>query len=85
MATDDDRMSRTPDLMSTAEVAAYFGRTTRTIRNWTRAGVLHPRRIGGSVFFRRAEIEKVRGSSEDLIIENSEDSVIGKKQETQSN
>ena len=84
MTTSDDRVSRTPDLMSTSEVAAYFGRTTRTIRNWTRGGVLHPRRIGGSVFFRRAEIQRVSGSSEDMIMENSEDIFIDEKQETQS-
>lgn len=43
--------------MSAAEVAAYFGRTTRTLSNWERAGLLTARRMGRSKFYLRTEIE----------------------------
>ncbi len=41
-----------PELVSAAQVARIFGRSERTIRNWIRAGHLHPVRVGRSVFFR---------------------------------
>jgi len=45
--------------MTTDEVAQFFRRTTRTIRNWVRAGHLRQRRLGGGVFFLRTDIEKM--------------------------
>jgi excisionase family DNA binding protein len=47
--------------MTTREVAALFARSPRTIRNWVRAGHLHPVRIGGAVFFRPEEVEALAG------------------------
>lgn len=44
-------------LMTTQEVATYFRCTTRTIRNWVRAGLLHPTRIQRTLFFRRTDVE----------------------------
>lgn len=46
-----------PTLLTTAQVAARFGRCPRTIRNWVRAGHLRPVRIGGAVFFREDDID----------------------------
>lgn len=51
--------------MSMAEVAAYFGRTTRTILNWERRGLLTPRRIGRSKFYRRHDIEMLGDEPQD--------------------
>ena len=45
------------DLMSTAQVAARFNRSTRTVRNWVRAGLLRQLRIGGAVFFLADDVE----------------------------
>jgi hypothetical protein len=45
------------DLMSTAQVAACFNRSPRTVRNWVKVGFLTPVRIGRAVFFRAAEVE----------------------------
>jgi len=45
-----------PELLSPAQVARIFGRSERTIRNWVRAGHLHPVRVGRSVFFRADDI-----------------------------
>ncbi len=45
-----------PVLLSAAQVARIFGRSERTIRNWIRAGHLHPVRIGRAVFFRADDI-----------------------------
>lgn len=47
----------TSPVMTALEVAAYFRRTTRCIRYWTTAGLLHPTRIGRSIFFSRIEVE----------------------------
>ena len=46
-----------PRYLSTAEVAARFGRTPRTVRNWVMRGLIKPHRIGRSVFFREADID----------------------------
>ena len=46
-------------LLTTAQVAARFGRCPRTIRNWVRAGHLHPVRIGGAVFFHDEDVERL--------------------------
>jgi hypothetical protein len=48
-----------PPLLSTADVAAFFNRTPRTIRLWVQRGRLVPVRIGCAVFFRRHEIERL--------------------------
>lgn len=45
-----------PALMTTSEVAELFRRTDRTIRNWVRAGLLAPVRVGRAVFFREADV-----------------------------
>ena len=39
-------------LLSPRDVGRTFNRSTRTIRNWTRAGILKPVRIGKAVFYR---------------------------------
>lgn len=44
-------------LMTSAQVATLFHVTDRTVRNWVRAGILAPVRIGGRVYFHRADIE----------------------------
>lgn len=46
-------------LMTTHDVCAVFGRTSRTIRNWVRAGHLRPVRVGRAVFLRREEVEQL--------------------------
>lgn len=44
-------MSRPFDrLLSMAEVAAYTGRSTRTVRRWIREGRLQPARLGRAVW-----------------------------------
>ena len=45
-----------PALLSAAQVAQIFGRSERTIRNWIRAGHLHPVRVGRAVIFRADDI-----------------------------
>jgi len=67
--------SRSPapiDLLSSAAVAALFGRTPRTIRNWVRAGHLHPIKVGGAVFFRRADVERLANFGTEVIEEFGE-------------
>ena len=54
-----------PLLLKPAAVAALFGVTTRTIRNWQRRNLLTPMRVGRSVFFRRSEVESLAGLFED--------------------
>jgi hypothetical protein len=49
------------ELMTTAEVAALVRRTPRTIRNWTRDGVLVPAKLPGPRLFRRADVERIIG------------------------
>jgi excisionase family DNA binding protein len=46
-------------LMTTREVAEVFRRSERTIRDWVRKGWLKPVRVGRSVYFRRADIERL--------------------------
>lgn len=45
-------------LLSVRDVCDLFGRTDRTVRNWVRAGLLQPRRVGRSVFFLESDIAK---------------------------
>jgi hypothetical protein len=44
-------------LVSQADVAREFGVTTRTIRTWSRTGILNPVHFGGRVYYRRNEID----------------------------
>jgi excisionase family DNA binding protein len=44
-------------LMTITEVAELFVVCERTVRNWVKEGLLHPIKIGGSLRFRRSEIE----------------------------
>lgn len=48
-------------LMTAAEVAAFFRRSERTIRDWDRAGVLHPRKILGRKFYLWTDVARVAG------------------------
>ena len=43
-------------LLTVAEVAAFFGRTERTVRNWRSRGLLRARSIGRSIFFIEDEV-----------------------------
>jgi excisionase family DNA binding protein len=45
--------------MTTREVAEVFRRSERTIRDWVRKGWLKPVRVGRSVYFRGADIERL--------------------------
>lgn len=69
MATNGDSERGThfalPELLTTAEVARLFRRSTRTIRNWVRDGRLIPIQVGRSVYFSDAEISRVLGISSD--------------------
>jgi excisionase family DNA binding protein len=46
-------------LRSTKELAAMFGCTERTIRNWGYRGLITPIRMGRTVRFSLAEIERL--------------------------
>lgn len=37
--------------VNATEAAALLGVTDRTLRNWTRKGAFHPRRIGGRLLY----------------------------------
>jgi predicted DNA-binding transcriptional regulator AlpA len=45
-----------PRLLSTAEVAAVFNRSERTIRSWCRRGYFQPVRVGRAVFFQESDV-----------------------------
>ncbi len=48
-----------PELLSPRDVAAYFNRSLRTIREWARRGYLKPVRVHGAVFYRRDDVEAI--------------------------
>lgn len=48
-----------PGLLSGADIQAVVNRSARTVRRWIRLGHLIPVRIGGSVFFREADIRRL--------------------------
>lgn len=54
-----DEAAALPTLLSTAEIAAAFGRSPRTIRRWVERRHLVPVRIGGAVFFRVEELRRL--------------------------
>lgn len=64
---DDDRdtqagmvpRSAIPHLLSRADVAAIFGRSSRTISRWERRGYLTSVRIGPARFFRSEDIRRL--------------------------
>lgn len=45
--------------LSMREVAALFGRTPRTIRNWVKAGLLTPLPLRRGPYFDRAQIRRL--------------------------
>lgn len=61
-----------PVLYTVQEVAGMFRRTDRTIRNWMRAGLIRPTRLGRSVFFAGSEIERLTSCAPHIIDQNSE-------------
>lgn len=52
----------TGPLMKASEVAETFAVTEATIYNWRRAGVLNAVFIGGSIRFRRADVDALIAS-----------------------
>jgi prophage antirepressor-like protein len=48
-------------LMSTADVCRLVARTDRTIRNWTKKGLIQKIKISGSVYYIRADVVKLLG------------------------
>ena len=46
-------------LYTAAQAAAVFQRTTRTLRNWVRSGLLRPIRVGRSLYFSEIELFRV--------------------------
>ena len=53
----------TQQMLSTAEVAELFGRSSRTIRDWMARGLLRPVRVGRSVFIPKAQVEALLSGS----------------------
>jgi predicted RNA-binding protein with PUA-like domain len=70
-------VSALPVLLTPAQVAAQFHRTERTVRNWVARGLLHPVRVGRSVFFRaddaRALIEGQSEAAHDTVPDQRDD------------
>lgn len=53
--------------MTLHDVALLFRKTQRTIWNWTnKKKLLEPVRIGGSVYYRRTDVEKLMGIFKDV-------------------
>ena len=48
-------------LMKQREVAAFFKCTTRTIRNWVKEERLPQHKVGKSVFYHRADVDRLAG------------------------
>jgi excisionase family DNA binding protein len=51
--------AKLPDLLTLDDAAEYFGRSTRTLRRWIKAGELHQVRVGRSIFIRADEIARL--------------------------
>lgn len=51
--------SSLPGLLSAAEVAELFQRTTRSLFNWECRGLLIPLRIGRSKYYRLSDVERL--------------------------
>ena len=56
------------DLMTKNQVAVVFGKTSRTIMNWVKEGRLKGHKIGGSWFFKKADVEALREYGNDAAI-----------------
>lgn len=50
-------MSTSPDLLTAAEVSAYFRVSRSTVSRWKRDGALIGYKVGGSLRFRRSDVE----------------------------
>jgi excisionase family DNA binding protein len=50
------RARELPPLLSTEQVAAWVGRSGRTIRGWARDGLLRKHRVGRGIFYREDEV-----------------------------
>lgn len=57
----DEQNKATVDtmLLSSSDIQALFHRSDRTVRRWVERGLLMPVRMGRSLFFRRADIERI--------------------------
>ena len=61
MRATGDGAAPVPDMLSTQELAAKFGRSPRTIRRWAQRGDLVPIRVGGGVFYRAEDVRRLIG------------------------
>ena len=52
----ENRPGSLPQMLTVKDLEEVFSRSPRTLRNWVRAGHLHPVKIGGSVFFRLEDV-----------------------------
>lgn len=50
-----------PALLTAAEVARVYRRSTRTLRTWVKRRLLQPVRIGRAVYFRAEDVIKLAG------------------------
>lgn len=48
-----------PDLLTADEVAAYFRVSLPTVSRWRREGTITGYKIGGTLRFRRSDVEKL--------------------------
>ncbi len=47
------------EVMTRKETAQFFGVSLVTVHDWTRAGILHPYKVGNRVFYRRSHLMQV--------------------------
>lgn len=58
-------LTEPPDLMTPKEAAAAFGVSTQAVRNWARAGHLHPITTpGGHNRYRTAEVRALQAATD---------------------
>lgn len=48
-----------PEIISRAALARRLGVTSKTVTNWSRAGILNPIRITNRDYFRWSDVEKM--------------------------